>query len=266
MSPRRALPRPWPAAGLAAALLLALAPAAGSAADLPPLKRSVEIGGSWGRYTEGYGDADGQVARFGIGREDRWAWRAEAGRSARFGDRSLDGGLSYAHWFGKTSVTLGASSGTGDFIAHRYRVDAAVAHPIAGVVTTLGYTRIQSKGENRSDGVGLSLVRYTAHWIYSAQGRVDWGQPGDTRSSSGGVGLSYVVWGRTTAGVGYDFGNVSYELVGAGRALVDYRASGFNVGLSQRIHGPLTANLRLDYGETPFYLVRGANLGLVYEW
>ena len=255
-----------PRSALAVAALLAIAPIAAAAADLPPLTRSVEVGGGWGHYTEGYGDANGQVVRLGLWREDRWAWHAEVGRSARFGDKSLDGGLSYAHWFGRTSVTLGASSGTGRFIADRYRLDASVSRPLAGVIASVGYTRIQSKGVNRSDGVGVSLVRYTPHWVYSAQGRFDLGQPGATRSASGGVGLSYVVWRRLSVGIGYDVGRVSYQLVGPGVALVDYRSSGVNLGYSQWFGAHWGLNTRVDYGDTPFYTVRGAAASLFREW
>jgi YaiO family outer membrane protein len=253
-------------AAIHAAFLLAAGLGVNTAWGAPPLTRSIEVGGAWGRYTEGYGDADGQFLRCGLRREEQWAWRAEAGRSARFHDESLDGGLSYSHWFGPTSLTLGVSSGTGDFIANRYRLDAAVSRPLAGVVTTLGYTRIQSKGDNRSDGVGLSLVRYTPHWIYSAQGRLDLGQPGATHSASGGLGLSYVVWRRMSVGVGYDVGNVSYQLVGPGEVLVDYRSSGFNLGFSQWFGAGWGLNAKVDYGDTPFYIVRGASLGIFREW
>jgi YaiO family outer membrane protein len=253
-------------AAIHTAFLLAMGLGVNTAWGAPPLTRSVEAGGAWGRYTEDYGDADGQFLRCGLRREERWAWRAEAGRSARFHDESLDGGLSYSHWFGRTSLTLGLSSGTGDFIANRYRLDAAVSRPLAGIVTTLGYTRIQSKGDNRSDGVGLSLVRYTPHWIYSAQGRLDLGQPGATHSTSGGVGLSYIVWRRMSVGVGYDVGNVSYQLVGPGEVLVDYRSSGFNLGYSQWFAAGWGLNAKVDYGDTPFYLVRGASLGIFREW
>jgi YaiO family outer membrane protein len=237
-----------------------------AATEMPPLVRSVEAGGAWGHYTEGYGDANGQFVRGALWRPDRWAWRVEVGRSERFGDRSLDGGASYARWFGRTSATLGASSGTGEFIAHRYRLDASVSRPLAGVVTTLGYTRIQSKGDNRSDGLGLSLVRYTPHWVLNAQGRYDLGQPGNTRSTSGGVGISYVVWRRTSFGVGYDVGDVSYQLVAAGNALVDYHSTGFNAGFSQWFDGHWGLNLRAEYGDTPFYTVRGATLSIFREW
>ena len=266
MSHRRSFDRRPHRAAILTAILLAAMPGATAASAAPPLTRSIEAGGAWGHYTEGYGDADGQFLRFGLGRADQWAWRAEAGRSARFHDKSLDGGLSYSQWFGRTSVTLGLSSGTGDFIANRYRLDAAVTRPLAGVVTTLGYTRIQSKGENRSDGVGLSLVRYTPHWVTSVQGRIDLGQPGAKQSASGGAGLSYVVWRRMSIGVGYDVGNVSYEVVGAGVALVDYRSTGFNLGFSQWFGAQWGLNAKVDYGDTPFYTVRGASLGIFREW
>ena len=266
MNHRRSFGRQPRRAAILTAILLAAALGANTAWGAPPLTHSIEVGGAWGHYTEGYGDADGQFLRYGLRREEQWAWRAEAGRSARFDDQSLDGGLSYSHWFGRTSLTLGVSSGTGDFIANRYRLDAAVTRPLAGVVTTLGYTRIQSKGDNRSDGVGLSLVRYTPHWVYSAQGRLDLGQPGATHSASGGVGLSYVVWRRMSVGIGYDVGDVSYQVVGAGVALVDYRSTGFNLGFSQWFGAQWGLNAKVDYGETPFYTVRGASLGVFREW
>ena len=266
MNHRRSFDRRPRRVAILTTILLAAVLGANTAWGAPPLMRSIEAGGAWGHYTEGYGDANGQFLRFGLWREERWAWHAEAGRSARFDDESLDGGLSCSRWFGRTSLTLGVSSGTGDFIANRYRLDATVSRPLAGVVTTLGYTRVQSKGDNRSDGVGLSLVRYTPHWVFSAQGRLDLGQPGATHSASGGVGLSYVVWRRTSIGIGYDVGDVSYQMVGPGETLVDYRSSGVNLGFSQWFGARWGIKTTVDYGDTPFYTVRGASLGIFHEW
>lgn len=249
------------------AALTAAWPAVLAAADAaPPLVRSVEAGAAWGHYTDGYGDANGQFVRGALSRADRWAWRVEAGRAERFGDRSFDAGASYSRWFGLTSATVGLSSGTGAFIANRYRFDASICRPLARILTTLGYTRIQSKGDNRSDGLGLSLVRYLPHWVLEAQGRFDLGQPGNTHSASGGAGISYVVWRRTAIGVGYEVGKVSYQLVGAGTALIDYRSTGFNVGCSQWFGANWGLNLRAEYGDTPFYTVRAATLSVFREW
>lgn len=242
----------------------ALLAANSAAAELP--SRSVEVGGSVGRYTQGFGDANGQFVRVGLWRPDRWTWHFEAGRAERFGDQSLDGGLSFMRCFGRTSLTLGASSGTGDFIAPRYRIDLAASRPLASIVTTLGWTHIQSKGENRSNGVGLSLVRYFPHWTVSAGGRYDLGHPGRTRSTSAGAGLTYSVWRKTYIGVAYDVGDVAYLLVEPGRALVDYRSTGLSAFFSQWFDGRSGVNLKLEYGDTPFYLVRSATVSFFREW
>ena len=238
-----------------------------SAGAAEPATRSLEAGGAASHYTGGLGDADAQFVRFGMARADDYSWRLEIGREHRFGERSFNYGGGVTRTLGGTTFGLGLGSGTNRYLAPRYRFDASVMRPLGGVLTTLGYTRLQSKAVNRSDGIGLGLVRYVGHWILGASGRVEFGSPGRTTSTSGGGSVTWFIWKQTYLGVGYEAGRVSYLLLGPGLgAQVDYPSKDFNATFSQWFNAKSGVNLRFDYGETPFYTVRGGTLSFFAEW
>ncbi len=261
-----AMARPAPAA--AAGAPADSAAAAATAAPAPaPSRHILEAGAAYGDHTGGFGRADAQFVRYQVARPDAWGWRFDLGRSARFGDTSLDAGAAYtAHLTPAATWTLGVATGTGDIIAPRYRLDFSLAAPVLGFAARVGFLRVQSKAENSSDGVGLSLARYLGRWVVSAGGKYEVGRPGGTVSTSGGFGLAYLVWRRTHVGAGADFGDVSYQLVGPGAVLVDYRSSAYHAGWTQWLGASSGFNLRLDWGDTPFYEVWGVTLGLFKEW
>jgi YaiO family outer membrane protein len=233
----------------------------------PPLKGALEVGGGFAQYSDDMGRADGEFLRATFSRPWRYSLVLDGGREARFGETSYGGGVTYTRFLpGRTNFSIGLSSGTGEFLAPRYRLGASFSGSVLSVVTTVGYLRTQSKAENSSDGYSLGLLRYTGHWILGASGRLDVGHPGNTKSTTWGAGLTYYVWRETYIGVSADFGDVSYMLVGKDKALVDYDSKGYNLGISQWLTSNAGFNLKLSYGETSFYNVRGATISLFREW
>jgi YaiO family outer membrane protein len=233
----------------------------------PPIVRSVEVGGGWADYSGDLGTADGEFVKLTFAQPWRYTWVFDLGRESRFGETSYGGGVTYTRFLpGDTNFSIGLSSGTGDFLAPRYRLGAAFSGSIAGTVTTLGYLRNVSKGENRSDGISLGLLRYVGHWILGSSVRHDIGQPGTTHSTSWGAGITWYTYRQTYIGVSADFGDVSYVLVGPSRALVSFDSRGYSLGISQWLNSNAGLNLRLSYGDTSFYEVRGATLSLFREW
>lgn len=232
-----------------------------------PLVRAVEIGAGYGRYSDDIGYADGEFVRFSLSRPWRYTLTLDGGRESRFGETSWDYGITYTRFLPRLiNLSAGISSGTGEFLAPRYRLGLSASASPFGIVTTLGYLRIQSKGENSSDGLGLGLMRYTGHWIFGVSARGDIGQPGDTFSSSAGVGITYYVWRKTYIGATADWGDVSYMLIGVGRAEVDFYSRAFTIGLSQWFTARSGANVRASYGETSFYHVKGITVSLFQEF
>ena len=250
-------------------------PEADSAAAAPT-EQMVEFGLGLGRYdydgsdeTSGY---DSQFVRYS--RSRRWidTWRVSIGHQNRLGDSSLDGGLSYTRFLGQTSLLAGISSGTGDVLANRYRLDLGVTRPIAGTVASLGYTHLESKDVNSSDGWNLGLTRWFSRVIVSAGFRQDFGQPGDTRSSSTSLGVTWYKWRQTYLGVGAEFGEVSYQLVGpdvpvSSEALVDYEAWLVFFTLSRYLNASSGLNVRYDHSDArDVWTIDGISASYFREW
>ncbi len=236
-----------------------------------PLTRVVEVGGEYGHYWDDLGNANSQFLRFSMAKPNVYAWRFETGRVYRFEDEGYNVGASYTrHLPDAVSLSLGISTGTGDVVSPEYRVDVSIGRAFLkedNLLASIGYTRTQSKVENRSDGFGLGLTHYVDdHWILGASGRYDIGQPGETISTSGGLGVTYGVYRKRYLGAAIEFGDVSYLLVGAGEALVDYSSTSCKVYFSHYQTPTGGIHLRLDYEHTSFYELVGGSLTLFKEW
>ncbi len=234
--------------------------------------RTAEIGNGFSRYTDNYGPGNGQFMRLNLVKDKDHSWLFETGRDHRFGETSLGFGLSHGrHVAEATSVSAGISSGTGDFLAPKYRFDCRVDQGVLkekNLVLSASYTRIQSKQENSSSGFGAGAVLWLAHWVLEGRYLYDIGQPGDAVSKSWGLGATWYLYKKTYIGAGIDGGQVSYMLVGPGpdMALVDYDAEGWNVSLQQWITSTGGINLRFEHGSTPHYQVDGYTFSIFKEF
>jgi YaiO family outer membrane protein len=244
--------------------------AAAGAVPKPPAAgavRSLEVGAGIGRYSDGLGTSNGQSLRFSYSRAWRSSWSLDFGRQSRFGESSWDYGASYTRFLPRrTNLTVGLSSGTGQYLAPRYRFGATFGAPVLGLALSMGYLHEQSKAENRLDAISAGAARYQAHWIFALSGRCDFGQPGSTISTLGGAGVTWYRWKRIYLGASADFGDVSYMMVGPGRAVVNFHSSSFSLGFSRWFNSHAGMNLRLSYGKTSFYKVGGITASLFREW
>ncbi len=229
--------------------------------------RTLEVGAGYGSFSDDLGEAHGQFGRFTLEKPEHYRWQLEVGTQSRFGDSSLGFGTSFTSFLsGDASMTIGFSTGTGEFLAPDYRVDISASVPILTIVVTPGYAHEQSKAENRLDSFTVGLQRWFPHWILDAFGRYDIGYPGETISRSAGFGITYYVWQKTYLGAGIEFGDISYMLISLEEVLVDYESTGYRLGLSQWFNESSGVNIGLDYGETPFYEVVGVNVSYFKIW
>ena len=166
------------------------APPAPAIAPAPASGRvvSMEVGASAGHATI---EPPGMNSEFGtltVTQPGDWSATGLLGRSERFGDQSVDFGGSFTKTLPRdVDATVGLSSGTGEFISQRYRFDASLRTPILlsdkSLVATGGFRRMQSKGENFSNGLNAGLAWYVdGHWLLGAGVEADRGYPGDTIS------------------------------------------------------------------------------------
>ncbi|MBU8869407.1 MAG: YaiO family outer membrane beta-barrel protein [Gemmatimonadales bacterium] len=253
-----------------------IALAAGENSEDPPVTnpyvRTAEIGSGLSRYTDNLGKGNGQFMRLSLVKDKDQSWMFETGRGHRFGETSFGYGVSHGrHVAEATNVSVGLSSGTGDFLAPEYRFDCRMDQGVLkdrNLVLSGGYTRIQSKQENSSDGFGAGAVLWLPHWVLEARFLYDIGQPGDTDSKSWGLGATWYLYKKTYIGAGIDGGEISYMLVGPGSesALVDYDANGWNVSLQQWLTSTGGVNLRYEHGSTSYYQVDGYTFSIFKEF
>jgi YaiO family outer membrane protein len=232
-------------------------------------EQTLEVGGERGAYTADLGHSDSQFASFTWAQGARWTLRADASHEARLEDDGFGFGFSATRDFGQARLGAGLSSGTGDVIHPEYRFDLGVALdlPVEGLQAATGYTRLQSKGDNSSDGFSLGLLYwYAGHWIFGASGRHEIGHPGDTSSNSADLSVTWFQWLRLYVGVGYRFGAVSYQLLGPSTTLVDYDETDFYGTASWHLRPDLGLNARLDFVENDVYDLTAVRLSLFKQW
>lgn len=267
---------------LSGLVLLAISPAAmawaqGPGVPMPPtlsapppgasIDQAVEVGGALGVYDSGLGQSNDQFFRYRVSKPNAFALGFDVGREHRFGETSVRGGVSFNKSLpGGSAVTVGYSSGSGEVLAPRYRFDFGLTQPIGDTIASIGYTRLQSKAVNASDGFAVGLLRYFSQWIVGGNARVDVGSPGRTISSSVGLGATWYRYKEIYIGGELTWGDVSYILLPDERAVVDYRAVGASVSASRWFNGNAGVNLRVNYGDTDIYRSGGVTLSVFREF
>ncbi len=253
-------------------IAIQIGPVSAYAATESPYVRTAEIGTGLSRHTGNLGQGNGQFMRLSLVKDKDHSWLFETGRDHRFGETSLGFGLSHGRNVAEaTNVSVGISSGTGDFLAPEYRLDCRVDQGVLkdrNLVLSAGYTRIQSKQENSSDGFGIGAVLWLPNWVLESNYLYDMGNLGNTVSTSWGLAGTWYLYKKTYLGAGINGGQVSYMLVGAGPqyALVDYDANGWNVGLQQWITSSAGINLRYEHGSTSYYKIDGYTFSIFKEF
>jgi YaiO family outer membrane protein len=264
---RRSPSRAWV---LAAVLVGAILVPARARAQSPPRLHSVDAEVSYGRYTENLGHLDGEFVRYRVSRPFVDSWRLELGHAARFGDSGLGIGGSYQRNLRRdTTVSAGLSTGGGDVIFPDVRIDLGAEHGLLNgdpLVASLGYTHIESKAVNSSDGFGLGLRYYRGGFIGSVLGRLDIGQPGSTTTKLAQLGLIYGIYRRLYVGATYEFGDVSYVLVGPSEALVGFGSRGWTVDGTLYVRRDWGIGARVTSYDTDVYDLWSVTLRVFKEW
>jgi YaiO family outer membrane protein len=260
---------PAAAAILAAMLLLGFAAKANG--QVPDWEHELRAGASHGEYDSDLGSLNGQFVRLTASRRFHDLFRADVGRAERLGESGFGLGAGWQrHLRQDTSFGLGASTGTGDVLFPRWRADVGIEHgvlPGDPLLLSLGYTHIQSKAENRSDGLGVSARWYGhAPWILSAHGRIERGHPGDTISRSAGCGAMLHFPGRYSLGAGIEFGETSYVLLTPDEAAVDFESFGWRAAASKELSADWGIGARLESFTSDVYDLWALGIELYRRW
>ena len=237
----------------------------------PPARgeQTLEVGLEHGDYSGDLENGDGQFASFTWSQGPLWTFRADASHETRFDDEGFGFGVGATRNLGKVRAGVGLSSGTGDVIHPEYRFDLGASFdlPVEGLQGTAGYTRLQSKGDNSSDGFTVGLTAWRGgHWILGAAGRHEIGHPGSTSSNSADLSVTWFQWLRLYVGVGYRFGDVSYQLLGPTTTLVDYAETDLYATVSWHIRPGFGVNARFDSVQNDVYDLTAARLSLFWTW
>jgi len=257
---------------LAIALLVALtaAPIAAAAQEAPALTHLLEIGGEFGVYSDDLGEADAEFLAYTLARPERWSLRLDLGRAARFDDEGVSGGITLTGVLPRgLALSAGVAGGTGDVIDADWRFDAGLLAPLPGgrCLLNLGYTRVQSKDVNKSDGYGAGLSCYSGdHWLLAAGARYELGYPGRTESSSLDLSVTWFRWLDLYLGAGARFGSVSYQLIGPGSAIVDYDETAWYLLATRYVRPDWGFTARFEQADNDVYTLRTVRVSLFKEW
>jgi YaiO family outer membrane protein len=252
-------------------LLLLLLPVTSVRAEEPSRRYTVDVGLSLGRYTENLGNSDAQFAALSLERPWLDRWRFDLGRAARFEDAGVGVGALYSrHLRRNTQVSGGFSSGTGDVIFPKWRVDLGLRQTGLfdnRMLFDLGYTHTQSKAENYSNALGGGVRWYTSSpWSFGLGGRVEWGQPGNTVSRSMNFGVDYGLYRKLYVGAGMEIGEVAYVLVAKDLAFVDFSIRSYRLGSTWYVRDDRGLTVELNYLDTEFYDQRSFTVRVFKEW
>lgn len=245
------------------AIMLALA---GSPARA---ERTLEVGLERAIYSGAIQNGFSQFAAYSWSEGPLWTFRLDVSHDARFGDEGFGAGLGATRSLGKFRLNAGLSSGTSDVIHPEYRCDLGLSRDLLlpGLQATVGYTRLQSKGENSADGFAAGLnYWFGGHWILGASGRHEIGHPGDTTSESADLSLTWFRWQRLYLGAGYRFGAISYQLLGPAITLVDYDETDIYATASWYVRPEFGFNGRLDRLENDVYDLTAVRLSAFWTW
>lgn len=264
--PQRRRPRPkWTTGAVIA--LIALPGVAGAQA----LTESVQVGVDRGTYSDDLGDATSAFVAYTAERPWRDRWRFEAGIASRFEDTGVGLGASYGlHLTRNRVVTVGLSTGTGDVILPEWRFDAGLRETGLlndRLIFDIGYTHLQSKAENSTDGVGAGLLYALGRGFQvGVDGRIDRGSPGATTGKSIAGSLLYGIYRTFYASVRVETAQVAYLLVGPQDALVEFDSDTVRAGVTWYVRPTRGVALEFTRQVTDFYDFHSIGLRAFTEW
>lgn len=250
---------------IALVLLLVAAPAGAER------QYAIETGAGFTDYSGDLGDGNDQFVAFSAARRGVDRWRLDFGHAARFGDEGVGFGASYTREVATgLGLSAGLSTGTGEVIFPDLRLDLGLRRDgFLGTpaILRVGYTRLESKSENRSDGgeVGLFWPVGGGLDLFASE-RVELGRPGDTVSHSLNVGARYGRWRRWYVGASFRVGETSYVLIAPDDPRVDFSSRSWTFDATWYVRQDRGLSLRYEHFDSDVYDLRGVGLRAFLEW
>jgi YaiO family outer membrane protein len=230
----------------------------------------VEVGGSYRKLTNGFGDWSGGYAR-GVLTNGKNIWSVEVNGQHEFSDRGvyLAAGDTYnfnSDWY--ASLTLGSS--VGGFFWPRFRADAFVNRKWGArkqFITTLGYGYYASKDVHRDQSVFVGTTYYfRGSWIVEDGVRFNVSNPGVVFSPAGFVAVTNGRDKHHYVTVNTGFGQEAYQIVGPTTVLTRFPSQNMTITWRQWMEKTWGFNLVGEYYHSSFYERGGASFGFFKEF
>lgn len=248
--------------------LLCLVATSSQAQDV---RESVLVGIDRGEYTEDLGSATSAFIAYTSERPLRDRWRFDLGVASRFEDTGVGIGASYSlHLNRNRVVTAGLSTGTGEVLMPDWRFDVGLRETglLANrLIVDLGYTHIQSKAENSTDGIGAGLL-YTLGRGFSAgvDGRVERGRPGPTTGWSLAGSLNYGIYRSFYASLRVETARIAYLLLGPTDVEFEYDSRSVRTGVTWYVRPTRGVALELTRQDTDIFDLTTVGVRAFTEW
>ncbi len=253
-------------------VLTLLRPLAGWAQSAPnPFGESwIRFSGAAAGVTNGYGDWASLGFRAAVIAGPRDLVLGEARWQRAFGDRGVYAGGGLRHAFGpKWFTTTTVGGGTGRFALPDLRFDASVHRKLAPrdrVLLTAGFTTTRSKDVYHDRSAFGSLAVYGNGVVAEGGVRINWSNPGNSRSTRGFGALTVGRAGERYVVVRGSAGREGYQLLGTAPTLREFASQEVAVEYEEWLGRRTSLILGVDYYHNPFYRRTGGSLGVARHW
>lgn len=254
--------------------VLAIAAACGAASaqtEKPPPAYHLEGGLDAAYYTNDYGWGNNQWMAFILSRPADFSLRLDAGRSERFHDVGIGGGAVFTKYFPHGwNAALGVSGGHSSFILPKYRIDASVGKaflPDGNLQVSLGYAHVKFNSPNYFDRIAPAVSWWANdHWIFGGYFNYDIGQPGDTATKFGGVGVTWFTWQERFIGAEVAGGKINYLQLSEIDYLVAYDEFAFKLYYTEYFSRTFGLNSRAEYLTNELFDMYGISVSIFKVW
>ena len=242
------------------------APAA-APTELPPERAALELIGSDGKMTNGYGYARAFSLR-GMAVTAAGVVQGELTQQSRFGFSGNYGNVSLTHDFSEDYYTnVGVGIGNSPLFPS-WRVDATGYRKFGSerqYVAGVGAYYAKGNELERSDqGLLFTGLAYFTGIVIEGGVRLNWADPGDILGPSEYIAATFGNDDHRAIIIRYEHAKETYKVLPGGPELVNFKSNTINVQLRQRVSRDSMLLAGLEYYLSPAYDRLSLNLG--WRW
>lgn len=236
----------------------------------------IEVGGNVSSVTNNQGNWSGQHIRGEIQTDPKNRWNAAVQHQRKFRQNGNYVAVGNVHEFNKdyfSDVTLGVGQG---IFMPRFRGDAFLNRKWLerrNLITTFGIGGNDNYDSHSDVSAFLGASYYfDAPWVLQGGVRLTRGNPGGIYSASSFLALTYGHQNDYFLTARYGFGKEAYQVIGPGRALVDFNSQIVSLNWKQWVQKSTADekgwgfDVTGEYYDNPTYSRTGLTFGVFKEF